>query len=49
MMTSVTVVMLNINGVCFPNDMSFGRQNSGESIPFIGVEGAVFKMLYFVV
>ena len=49
MMAGIAVVMFNVNGMCFPDDMPLWRQNLREGIPVIGVKSAVLQVLYFVI
>ncbi len=45
----IAVVMFNIDGVRFADNMPFWRQNFGERIPVIRIKSAIFQMFYLVV
>jgi len=48
-MTSVTVVLFNTNGMRFPDNMAFRRQNFCESIPVVCKKHTMPTMLHFLV
>ncbi len=49
MVARVAVVSFDGDGMSFADDMAFGGQHLGESIPIVGVEGTVLQMLDLIV
>lgn len=48
-MTGIAVIALNTMCSTFPNNVAFRWKDLSESIPIVGIEDAIFEVLYFVI
>ena len=48
-MAGIAVVVFDVDCMCFADNMAFGRNYLGKSVPIIGIEHTIFKMFYFIV